>query len=81
MEAVTVVDELRSYAPTAKRYIMRKGKFRTRLSRAGKFYYVIRDRLGRFSNLESLSRSARRDRAVKAKKKVRSGLGFRGDRT
>jgi hypothetical protein len=54
--------------------------FRTRLTRRGKKLFAIRDKKGRFKNIESISRSLRRDRATKAKRKVRSGQGFRGDR-
>ena len=54
--------------------------FRTRLKRQGRNLFAIRDKLGRFKNIESLGRSQRRDRATKAKTRVRSGQGYRGDR-
>ncbi len=60
--------------------MVHRGKFRTRLSVDGRAMYAIRDRLGKFVNIESIKRSLRRDRVTKAKKRVRSGQGFRGDR-
>lgn len=54
--------------------------FRTRLKIRGRSFFAIRDAKGRFKNIESVSRSQRRDRATKAKTKVRSGQGYRGDR-
>jgi len=54
--------------------------FRTRLKRRGRHFFAIRDRKGRFKNIESRSKSQRRDRATKAKTKVKSGQGWRGDR-
>lgn len=58
----------------------RRGKFRTKLTVRGRKLFAIRGKNGRFTNIESISRSLRRDRATKAKKTVRSGFGFRGDR-
>jgi len=58
---------------------MRRGKFRTKLSRRGRKYYSIRKPGGTFANIESISRAMRADRRKHAKKKVRSGQGFRGD--
>jgi len=54
--------------------------FRTRLKRRGRKLFAIRNKRGRFKNIESVGKSLRRDRATKAKRKVRSGQGFRGDR-
>ena len=58
---------------------MRKGKFRTKLKRGGKTFYAIRNKDGTFADIQSLSRSAIQDRRRKAKRKVKSGQGFRGD--
>jgi len=53
--------------------------FRTK-HKAGKTpVYAIRDKQGRFKNLETVKRAMRRDRKQHAKTKVRSGQGFRGD--
>lgn len=54
--------------------------FRTRLKIRGRSFFAIRGKDGRFKNIESVSRSLKRDRATKAKTKVRSGQGHRGDR-
>jgi len=42
-------------------------------------YYVERDRLGRIKKWVSIKRSLAQDRRKKAKKKVKSGYGHRGD--
>ena len=57
-----------------------KGRFRTKLKRKKKVYYAIRNKDGTFSNIESLSKASSADRRKRAKKKVRSGQRFRGDR-
>lgn len=41
--------------------------------------YVIRDKLGRFAKWVSKKDSVPRDRATKAKKKVKPGYGHLGD--
>jgi hypothetical protein len=57
----------------------RKGKFRTRLKRQRQSLYAIRDKFGRFRDIESISKALRRDRATEAKLKVKPGQGFHGD--
>jgi hypothetical protein len=41
--------------------------------------YAIRDKKGRFKDIESIGRATARDRRTKAKTVVKSGQGFRGD--
>ena len=43
--------------------------------------YVRRTAKGRFSESDDMGRSLKQDRARKAKKKVKSGYGDRGDRS
>ena len=57
----------------------RKGKFRTKVKRRGTSLYTIRDRFGKFEDIESVSRAQSRDRATKSKVTVKAGHGFRGD--
>jgi len=52
-----------------KRYLMAKSKR----------FYVERDRYGRFKKFTRKGRSLRIDRRIKAKRKVKSGYGHRGD--
>ena len=57
----------------------RRGKFRTKLRRAGKPLYAIRAADGTFANIESISRSMKVERRRHAETLVKSGRGFRGD--
>ncbi|HLB66059.1 MAG TPA: hypothetical protein VJJ78_00475 [Candidatus Saccharimonadales bacterium] len=57
----------------------RKGQFRTRLKRNGRNLFAIRDKLGRFVNIESVSKAQKADRRKKAKRTVKPGQGWRGD--
>ncbi len=57
----------------------RRGKFRTEFRRDGKLVYSIRNPDGTFANIEDTARAARAERRVRAKKIVRSGLGWRGE--
>ena len=57
----------------------RRGRFRTKLQRAGKPLYAIRNADGTFANIESISRSMKVERRRHAKTLVKPGRGFRGD--
>lgn len=57
----------------------RRGIFRTKFRRAGKLYYVKRDKNGRFADMQSLKRTVPRERASKSKTRVKWGYGFRGE--
>ena len=57
----------------------KKGKFRTKFKRGDKTFYAIRSPDGAFADIQSLDRTVVMDRRKKAKKKVKSGQGFRGD--
>ncbi len=41
--------------------------------------YAIRDKKGKFKDIQSISKAAKGERRRHAKTKVRSGQGFRGD--
>ena len=53
---------------------------RERISPNGDARFVRRDTKGRFNESDDVGRSLAADRRTKAKKKVRSGYGDRGDR-
>jgi hypothetical protein len=53
---------------------------RTRVSPKGDARYVRRTARGRFKESDDVGRSQKRDRARKAKRRVKSGQGDRGDR-
>lgn len=53
--------------------------FRTKHKIGKTSVYAIRDKRGRFANIERIGRALSRDRKTKAKTKVKSGQGFRGD--
>lgn len=59
---------------------MAKRSFRTRIKlRNGKSAFAIRDKKGRFKDIQNIGRSLKADRRVQAKTIVKSGQGFRGD--
>lgn len=45
----------------------------------GKTFYAIRFPDGTFADIQNIGRAMRADRRTKAKKKVKSGQGWRGD--
>ncbi len=53
---------------------------RTRIKPGGDARFVRRDARGRIKESDDVGRSLKQDRARKAKKKVKSGHGDRGDR-
>jgi hypothetical protein len=53
---------------------------RTLIKPKGDARYVRRDAKGRIRESDDVGRSLKRDRAQKAKRKVKSGQGDRGDR-
>jgi hypothetical protein len=53
---------------------------RERISPRGDTRFVRRDQQGQFKESDDAGRSLQSDRRTKAKKKVRSGYGDRGDR-
>ncbi len=57
----------------------RRGKFRTRFKKDGKSYYAIRNKDGSFADIQSIGRAMKAERRKRAKTKVKSGHGFRGD--
>ena len=57
----------------------RKGVFRTRLSKGKTKLYAKRTPKGRFKDIQRVKQATRLNKAKKAKAKVRSGYGFRGD--
>lgn len=57
----------------------KKGKFRTKFKKGKKSFYAIRNPDGTFSDIQSIERAMQRDIVQKAKTKVKSGKGFRGD--
>lgn len=56
-----------------------RGVFRTRHKIGKTTVYAKRKPNGRFLDIQSLKRTAARDRVQRAKRKVKSGQGFRGD--
>jgi len=52
---------------------------RQRFKVKGKSRFVIRDKKGRFKDVENIGKSIRRDSRTKAKTKVKPGYGYRGD--
>ena len=57
----------------------RKGVFRTRHKIGKTTVYAKRDKKGRFVDIQSVKLAAQRDIRKRAKTKVKSGYGFRGD--
>lgn len=57
----------------------RKGVFRTRLSKGKTKLYAKRTPKGRFIDIQRVKRAMKLNIAKKAKTKVKSGYGFRGD--
>jgi hypothetical protein len=53
---------------------------RTLIKPKGDARFVRRDAKGRIKESDDMGRSLKRDRASKAKKKVKTGYGDRGDR-
>lgn len=53
---------------------------RTAIRINGKLAYVRRDKRGRFTEVDMASRSLPVDRRTRAKRKVKSGQGDKGDR-
>lgn len=58
---------------------MRKGIFRTKHKLGKTWLYAKRDKKGRFVDIQSLKRAVPRNIRQRAKTKVKSGYGFRGD--
>ncbi len=52
---------------------------RQRFKVKGKSRFVIRDKKGRFKDIENVGKAIRRDLRTKAKTKVKPGYGYRGD--
>jgi len=55
------------------------GKFRTIMKRGSKKVYALRNADGTFFDIQSIKKAMQRDVGRKAKTKVRSGKGFKGD--
>ena len=54
--------------------------FRTRHKlKNGKSVFAKRNKKGQFVDIQNIGKSLKRDRRIKAKTKVKSGQGFRGD--
>ncbi len=52
---------------------------RQRFKVKGKSRFVIRDKKGRFKDIENVGKAIKRDSRTKAKTKVKPGYGYRGD--
>jgi len=58
---------------------MKKGIFRTKHKIGKTPVYAKRDEKGRFVDIQTVKRALSKDVRQKAKTKVKSGYGFRGD--
>lgn len=56
-----------------------KGVFRTRLSKGKTKLYAKRNPDGTFKDIQKVKKAMKLNNAKKAKTKVKSGYGFRGD--
>jgi len=59
---------------------LQNGRNRWRKRRRGDARYIRRDAKGRIKESDDVGRSQKQDRARKAKRKVKSGKGDKGDR-
>lgn len=57
----------------------RNGLFRTRHKLKGKPLYAIRDKKGRFVDIQDIKKAMKGERLAHARTKVKPGQGFRGD--
>jgi hypothetical protein len=69
----------RKATPTSRGGARKKAARRERMSPRGDTRFVRRTRTGRFDEVDDAGRSLARDTRTRAKRKVRSGQGDRGD--